>query len=56
MQTPKVDDVKDENPVRSDPHQTSKYRSHVPRCLFFSPDTADITFAVNELCQRKTDP
>ena len=26
------------------------------RCLFFSRDRADVTFAVNELCQRMTDP
>ena len=32
-----------------------KYRSHVARCLFFSQDRADITFAVNELCQRMSD-
>ena len=26
------------------------------RCLFLSQDTADITFVVNELCQRMSDP
>ena len=56
VQTPKVDDVKDENPVWLDSEHISKYRSHVARCLFFSQDRADITFAVNELCQRMSDP
>ena len=56
VQTPNVDDVKDENPVWLDSEQISKYRSHVARCLFFSQDRADITFAVNELCQRMSDP
>ena len=51
VQTPRVDDVKDENPEK-----ISKYRSHVAKCLFFSQDRADITFAVNELCQRMSDP
>ena len=55
MQTPIVDDVKDENPVRLDPDQISKYRSHVARCLFLSQDRADIAFAVNELCQKMSD-
>ena len=53
VQTPIVVDVKDENPVCSDPEQISKCRSHVARCLFLSQDRADTTFAVNELCQRK---
>ena len=48
--------MRDENPVRLDPEQISKYRSHVARCLFLSQDRADITFAVNELCQRMSDP
>ena len=39
-----------------DPEQSSKYRSHGARCLFLSQDRADITFAVNELCQRMSDP
>ena len=56
VQTPVADDVKDENLVRLDPGQTSKYRSHVARCLFLRQDRADITFAVNELCQRMSDP
>ena len=55
VKTPRVDDAKDENPVRLDPDQASKYRSHVARCLFLSQDRAVMTFAVNELCQRLTD-
>ena len=31
-------------------------RSRVARCLFFSQDRADVTFAVKELCQRMADP
>ena len=56
MQTPIVDDVKDENPVWLDSEQLRKYRSHVGGCLFLSQDRADTTFAVNELCQRMSDP
>ena len=52
MQTPIVDDVKDENPVLLDIEQISKYRSHVARCLFPSQDIA----AVNECRQRMSDP
>ena len=52
VQTPNVDDVKDENPVWLDSEQIGKHRSHVARCLFFSQDRADITLAGNELCQR----
>ena len=58
VQTPKTDDVKDENLVWLDSKQVGKYRSHVARCLFLSQDRADradITFAVNELCQRLSD-
>ena len=54
VQTPIVDDVKDENPVQLDPEQSSRYRSHVARCLFFSQDR-DTKFVVNELCQRMSD-
>ena len=54
MQTPTIDDVKVENPVWSSSEQIRKYRSHVARCLFLSQ--ADRTFAVNELCQRMSDP
>ena len=56
VQTPIIDDVKDENPVWLHPKQASEYRSHVARCLFLSPDRADITFAVNELRRRMSDP
>ena len=57
VQTPIVDDAKDENPVLLlDPEQISKYRSHVARCLFLSQDRTDITFAVNELCRKMSDP
>ena len=51
-----MDDVKDENPVWLDKEQISKSRSHVARFLFLSQDRADMTFAVNELCQRMSDP
>ena len=34
VQNPIVDDLKDKNPVRLDPQQINKYRSHVARCLF----------------------
>ena len=47
MQTPTVDDVKDENPVQLDPEQISKCRSHVARCLFLGQDRAD-----NVRCER----
>ena len=56
MQTRKVDDVNDENPAQLDPEQIGWYGSHVPRCLFLSQDRADMTFAVNELCQKMSDP
>ena len=55
VQTPIVDDVKDENPVWLDPEQISKCTFHVARCLFFSQDRADFTSVVTELCQRKSD-
>ena len=41
VQTPTIDDVKDEHPVWLDSEQISKYRSHVARCLFLSRDRAD---------------
>ena len=56
VQTPIIDDVRDENPVWLDSEQISKYRSHVARRLFLSRDRADITFVVNELCLRMSDP
>ena len=55
MQTPIIDDVKDENPVWLDSEQMSKYRSHVGRCLFLGQDRADKGFTMNELCPRKSD-
>ena len=36
--------------------QHSKYRSQVARCLLLSQDRANITFIVNELCQRMSSP
>ena len=39
-----------------DPEHVSKYRSHVVRCLLVSQDRADITFTVNELCRKMSDP
>lgn len=56
MQTPMVDDVRDENPVPVNPKQASEYRSCVARSLFLSQDRADMTFAVHELCQKMSDP
>ena len=56
VQTRKVDDVNDKNPAQLDPEQISWYGSHVARCLFLSQDRADMTFAVNELCQKMSDP
>ena len=49
---PQQHDVTDDEPGPSDQSQTSRYRSQVARCLFFSQDRADMTFIVNELCQR----
>ena len=57
VQTPTIDDVKDESPAWLDSEQISKYRLHVVRCLFLNQDRANITFAVNELCQgMSSDP
>ena len=56
VQTRKVDDVNDENPAQLDPEQIGWYGSHVARCLFLSQYRADMTFAVNELCQEMSDP
>ena len=41
-------------PLSQDQHH--RYRSLVARCLFLSQDRADITFIVNELCQRMSNP
>ena len=53
MQTPATPDVTEEEepePLSQDQHH--RYRSQVARCLFLSQDRADITFIVNELCQK----
>ena len=36
--------------------QHQQYRSQVARCLFLSQDRADITFVLNELCQKMSSP
>ena len=36
--------------------QHQQYRSQVTRCLFLSQDRADITFIVNDLCQKMSSP
>ena len=57
VQTPATPDVTEEEesePLSQDHHH--RYRSQVARCLFLSPDRADITFIVNELCQRMSSP
>ena len=46
LQAPIVDDVKDEKQVQISRGQI----------FFLSQDRADITFAVNELCQKMSDP
>ena len=56
VQTPIVDDVREEDPVPLDSKHVSECRSHVARCFFLSQDRVDITFAVNELCQKMSDP
>ena len=56
VQPPIIDEVKDENLMWLDSEQISKGRSHVARCFFLSQDRADMTFAVNELCQIMSDP
>ena len=56
VQTATIGDVKDENPVWLDSEQVSKNRTQVARCMFVSHDRADITFAVNLLCQKMSDP
>ena len=57
VQTPATSDVTEEEksqPLSQVQHR--KYRSQVARCLFLSQDRADITFIVNELCQRMSNP
>ena len=52
MQTPATHDVteSDAGPLYGALH--SRCRSQVARCLFLSQDRADMTFIVNELCQK----
>ena len=53
VQTPATPDVTEEEesePLSQVKHH--RYRSQVARCLFLSQDRADITFIVNELCQK----
>ena len=57
VQTPATPDVTEEEesePLSQDQHR--RYRSQVARCLFLSQDRADITFIVNELCQKMSSP
>ena len=57
VQTPAAPDVMEEEesqPLSQVQHQ--QYRSQVARCLFLSQDRADITFIVNELCQKMSSP
>ena len=57
VQTPATPDATEEE--ESEPLsqvQHHKYRSQVARCLFLSQDRADMTFIVNELCQRMSRP
>ena len=49
-------DATSEEPEPSDQVQHSRYRSQVARCLFFIQHRADVTFIVNELCQRMSNP
>ena len=56
VQTPTTRDVTAEEPEPSDQVQHSRYRSQVARCLFFIQHRADVTFIVNELCQRMSNP
>ena len=55
VQTPAADDAVSENlePLESEQFST---RSQVARCLLRSQDRADITFTVQELCQRMSKP
>ena len=57
VQTPATPDVTEEEesePLSQDQHH--RYRSQVARCLSLSQDRADITFIVNELCQKMSSP
>ena len=52
--TPDVTEEEESEPLSQDQHH--RYRSQVARCLFLSQDRADITFIVNELCQKMLSP
>ena len=57
VQTPAAPGALEEEesePLSQDQHH--RYRSLVARCLFLSQDRADITFIVNELCQKMSNP
>ena len=57
VQTPAAPNAMEEEksePLSQDQHH--RHRSHVARCLFLSQDRADITFIVNELCQKMSNP
>ena len=51
-----LENGKEEKPEPLSQVQHHKYRSQVARCFFLSQDRADITFIVNELCQRMSNP
>ena len=57
VQTPATPDVMEEG--ESEPSsqvQHQQNRSQVTRCLYLSQDRADMTFIVNELCQKMSSP
>ena len=57
VQTPAAPNVTEEEesePLGQEHHR--RYKSLVARCLFLSQDRADITFIVNELCQKMSNP
>ena len=56
VQTPMFDDVKDENPVQWTQNKSANTDLTWPGACSSSQDKADITFAVNELCQKMSDP
>ena len=57
VQTPAMHDATEEEaPGLLSQVQHSKYRSQVARCLLPSQDRADLTFIMNELCQRMSSP
>ena len=57
VQTPAAPGAMEEEesePVSQDQHH--RYRSLVARCLFLSQDWVNVTFDVNELCQKMSNP